>query len=493
VEAAGKRSWGRWSVAATGLGVYALPMAGGTAAVRTSEVDEQGRSASQGSQPDADAAGRLTGRWLGAALLIAAVVVPLFRQQGTPSWKTVWAEDGAIYTQQTVLRGSARTLFEGYNGYLQLPPRLLVIPTPFFSLRYLALYCALAGTITAALLALCVYHFTQGWISSKVLRVALASLVVVAPTMGIDSTATPTNTIWMFLAVLPWALISLEETRRDTVLRAIVVFLAATSSELSLIFVPLAVGWWLYRRTRSALTVGVVFLAGVVVQMVVTSATRGPLAQHYKLATAVPDLLRDISVRVFGVFLFGTNWEADLWHASWVVLVIIGPVLVVTFFGLLMPGAGRRAQVMSGAFVLLAMAAFSTSVWGRGLPSLLLTAGHPDSEGYIRFSTPAIMFMASAFAIVMAPVGAAAFEAKRRIAVVAFVVQITVLAVVCFSVVNARGYDTPWVGRVERAVTEHCIDRTGSKLVTIPNTGVSSYFGGPQGLFPVTVHCSNVR
>ena len=431
----------------------------------------------EASQPGAD----LSGRLVGAALLSAAVLVPLFRQRGTPSWKTVWAEDGGIYTQQTVLRGTARTLFEGYNGYLQLPPCLLVIPTPFFPLRFLAIYCVLAGTITAAMLAWFIYHSTQEWITSKVLRVAVASLVVVAPTMGIDSTANVTNTIWLFLAALPWALISLQETRRDTVLRAIVAFLAATSSALSLIFVPLALGWWFYRRTRSAMTVGVAFLAGVMIQIVVSVSIKAPSAQPNKLATAIPQLLRDICVRVFGVFLFGTRWQADLWHASWLGLVIICPIIVVALLGLLMPGASRRAQVMSASFLVMAILVFSVSVWGRGLVGFLLTNGGVDELGFVRFSTPAIMLVAGAFAILIS-------RLDRRVSLV-FAVQIAILAIVCFSVTNVRGKDSSWISRVDQAQAADCPGR----LVTIPNTiYASNYFRFSNGFFPVTVHCSNL-
>jgi drug/metabolite transporter superfamily protein YnfA len=203
-------------------------------------------------------------RWIGVALLALAVVAPLLRQRGTPSWQTVWAEDGSIYTHQAII-GGFDSLFRGYNGYLQLPARLIAIPTPYFSLRYLGLYMSLAATITGALLAWSLFHLTQSWLPSRLLRVTLASFVVLAPAVGIESTATVTNTIWMFLAVLPWALVSFEERSRDTVLRSALVFLGATSSLLSVIFVPLGVGWVFYRRTRATWAVGAAFIAGLVV------------------------------------------------------------------------------------------------------------------------------------------------------------------------------------------------------------------------------------
>jgi hypothetical protein len=56
-------------------------------------------------------------RWIGALLMAAAVVLPLLRQRGTPSWQTSMGEDATIYTSQAVWHGSLHSLFLGYNGY----------------------------------------------------------------------------------------------------------------------------------------------------------------------------------------------------------------------------------------------------------------------------------------------------------------------------------------------------------------------------------------
>ena len=97
----------------------------------------------------------------GRVLLAAAVLVPLLRQRGTPSWETVWSEDASIYTYQAVWHGSLDSLFRGYAGYLQLPPRLMAVPTPYFSLRYLSVYDALISTVTGALLAWSTYILSR--------------------------------------------------------------------------------------------------------------------------------------------------------------------------------------------------------------------------------------------------------------------------------------------------------------------------------------------
>jgi hypothetical protein len=52
--------------------------------------------------------------WLGVALFGLAVALPLFRQTGTQSWRTIWAEDGSIYFQQAYQHGWLAVLFRGF-------------------------------------------------------------------------------------------------------------------------------------------------------------------------------------------------------------------------------------------------------------------------------------------------------------------------------------------------------------------------------------------
>ena len=282
------------------------------------------------------------------------------------------------------------------------PPRLLAIPTPYFPLRYLSFYLAFIAAITVATLAWSVYPPSRSWLASRLLQVVLASFVVLMPALGFESTANITNTIWMFLAVLPWALISLEEGQRDTVLRSILAFLGATSSALSLLFIPLALGWLVFRRTRSMFIVTISFLVGVSIQGVVTlvspPGTSGP---H-----SISILPRDgISVRVFGVFLLGTRWETDWWRADWRSLVVVAPLATVALLVILGLRANRGAQVMAVAFTVLAVIMFAVPAWGRGTIGLGLIEGHLDGWTDSRFSVVPVMLLASAFSILIAPAG----------------------------------------------------------------------------------------
>jgi len=207
--------------------------------------------------------------WVGALLLLAAVVVPLLRQRGAHSWDTIWAEDGTIYGAQALRSGGFAVVLRGYAGYLQLPPRLVALVVPLVPFRELAVFFALAGSTVSALLAWFVYRQSRGWITSPVLRIALASSIVIGPVLIGENTANITNTIWAFAAVAPWALGSLQDRRISVVGRSVVVFMAATSTALAFIYLPMAIVVIVFRRTRPTLIVVTSFAVGLVVQVAV--------------------------------------------------------------------------------------------------------------------------------------------------------------------------------------------------------------------------------
>ena len=435
----------------------------------------------------------LARRSVGALLLVGAIALPLFRQRGTPSWRTVWAEDGSIYTQQAVNAGPLHVVLRGYNGYLQLPPRLLALPTPFFSLRYLALYCSFISVAVAAALAWGVYHWSKTWVGPRVLRVALASLVVLMPAMGLDSTATITNLIWPFLAALPWALVSREETAGDVVVRSAVVVLAATSSLLAVCFLPLALGWLAYHRTKAALCVTSAFVVGLILQVAVASTTTtpaNPLVAHRSLSN-LANIAEGEGGHVFGTFLFGTRWEMDLGQASGAVAVVLPTVIVAAVFILLAIGANRHAQLAGTALVATAVVVFAGTAWERGPGVYGLNPGSFAENP--RYSVPSVMLLASAMAVLLSNRGGFLRESVRVTCRYLFCVETIVVIAVCFSVVSLRGADPPWIGRVDHVVAE-CAGRPGSALATVPNqTGLSGLAPSSKGLFPVTVPCRNLE
>ena len=420
-------------------------------------------------------------RWTGGAVLFAlAVVAPLLRQVGTASWHSIFAEDGPVYTQQAIQHGGIAVLLRGYAGYLQLPPRLLGALAPYVPYRHLTIYLALAATVTAASLAWFVLWASKGWIASVPMRFVLAALIVVSPVMGKENTANITNTIWLFAAVAPWALVSLQERRRDSVIRAIVAFLAATATALSFVFLPLAIGWVVVRRTRSALVVASSFAAGLAVQGLVMLHTPERTSLVYGNSRSLAQLRDGISVRVFGEFLTGPNPLHPLWLHDWRALVIGAPAVTLLLLAVALLGAGRRAQLMAATLAACAVATFSLAIWSRGTWELFLREGAPLADATMRYSVVPVFLLASAFMVALAPVGVGRRPAARWASWV-LVAQLCVVMVVNFPTHTIDSHQTSWHREVSRIYVTRCDARPTGRLVTIPE------------FLPLVVPCHQLR
>ncbi len=421
--------------------------------------------------------------WIGGLLLTAAIVLPLLRQTGSHSWDTIWAEDGAIYSNQALDHGAFSVLLRGYAGYLQLPPRLIALLVPAVPIRQLALFLAVAASVVNALLAWFVYRQSRGWITSAILRVALASAIVIGPVMLSENTANITNTIWTFAAVAPWALGSLQDRPGSTAARSSVAFLAATSTPLSFLYLPLAALILVTRRTRSNLIVAGSFGAGLLLQGLVVLHTVG---------TGVPplndvsDLVRALGVRVFWFFLLGPNTTGSMRSSPSLTLALLGIVVVVGLFVAASVGAGRRARIAAVALFVTAVAMFAFPIWGRGT-FFLVTQGNMATTGFeARFSVIPIFLLLSA-AMILLDDPARAPGGWARIARIALVAQIVLLAAMNFTGATGRSYFIGsfriprWEALVETAWAQ-CDGEASDQRIKIP----ASY------LFPVTVTCDEL-
>ncbi len=371
----------------------------------------------------------------GTFLVLAAAVVPLFRQTGARSWQTIWAEDGFEYFQQAHQFGGLSVVLRGYGGYLQLPPRLLAIPSTHVPIGDLSMYLAVSGALVGALLAWFVYHVSSGWIPSRPVRLALASLVVVMPVLGVENTANITNLIWVFAATAPWALVSLSERPRDVVVRSVVAFLAATSTSLCFLYLPLAVGLVLLRRTREATIVASAFTVGLVVQ--------GAVILHTKdVVSYIPQSLLDVqrsargitdaaAVHVFVPYLIGSRGVSSSWLMHHDVLAGGSILLFAAIAALLMVGAERQRQLLSAVLVAYAIVAFVLPAWSR-------------RDAAPRYSVIPELLLASAIAVLVADPTRGQTHWIARIGRPLFVAQVVLVVVIGFSVTNYRSESPAW-------------------------------------------------
>ena len=432
---------------------------------------------------------------VGGVLFVLAIVLPLLRQTGTPSWRTIWAEDGSIYFQQAYRHGGLAVLFRGYGGYLQLPPRLLGGISAFIPIGQLALFLAVSAQVVNALLATFVYWASDGWITSRLARLALASLVVLMPVLVHENTATISNTIWTFVAVAPWALVSLAERPLAVSFRSIVAFLAATATALAAIFVPLAIGYALIRKTRATWMVVIAFCTGLAVQAAVVSHTKDDRrhALHaVRQVSRVPEL---ISVRVVAQYLLADKGIGSFWdHRR--LLVVAAPIVLVAILTALLPGATFRIQLLAASFIALAVITFVVPVWGRGTPAVALTAieaptslanstgtAYPGANRSPRFSVVPVMMLASAAGLLLA--GSRRRKSRTtRIWPVVFVAHIALLTIINFSSTNTRSHDRSWSSTVDSAYRTQCAGERPANLITV-STGMGFFF-------PVTLRCGDL-
>jgi hypothetical protein len=286
---------------------------------------------------------------MATALFVAAVVVPLFRQQGVPSWATLWAEDGAVYYRDIAVDGVG-AVFRGYDGYVQFLPRLLMLPTAVLPVEQVARWAALAACVTQAVIAALVYRWSGDHVASRPIRLAIAAMYVVAPQMGYDGTANAANVLAPLLAAVPWALLSRRDGPLDVAGRTVLVLVAGLSSVLALVFIPLGALLAWRRRARPAVTVAAALAAGVVIQQLFMrfSAPRHPPAPNDLL-----QLPTTTALNVFGSWLLGTAPLIDLWLrlAYWLlVLTVVAGVLVLVVAQV---GASRHAKLVAATAVLL--------------------------------------------------------------------------------------------------------------------------------------------
>ncbi len=361
-------------------------------------------------------------------------------------------------------------LFHGYNGYLQLPPRILAAFSTLVPIHDLSVYLALAATTVGALLAWFIYQTTEQWIPSRPVRLALASMVALMPALGAELTANITNVIWMFVAIAPWALVSLAERSWDIALRGLVAALAAASSSLCFLFLPLALGWLLIRRTRPALVVAAAFCSGLVVQGLVslftTSNASALPASFHSVDRTVSAIANDTGLDVFSTYLFGAHGLTGE-H----LLAITGTLVTVAIVAILLFGAGRTHQMLALVFVAYAVVMFVAPAWGRQAASY-------------RYSVIPVMLLASAVAILIADPTRTRDQMIARIGRWLFVAQIVVVSIIGFAGTDYRSQSPEWSGSVTYASHVKCHAAPPDKLVEV-KTDLYNFW-------PVTLPCRDL-
>lgn len=403
-------------------------------------------------------------RPVGTFLFVAAIVLPLLRTPGVPSWDTIWLEDAPIYVEQANSRGPFAVVARSYAGYLQLTPRLLALPTASIPAPWLAVYLAVAATTVGALAALFVYRSTARLVSSPLVRLMVAAMVVIGPAVAVETTATITNTIWTLLAVLPFAFISENDKPGDVAARSAVAFLGATATVLAALFVPLALGYAILRRTRACVTVALTFMFGIVLQAaVVLHAPNAP-----RSGSSLRVLADMFGLRVLGSFLVGERPLDDLWTSIGEPVAILFTLAVVAIFARLLRGAGRANQRVAIILLVYAVLGFVVPALGRGT-DVIGFGPKTYTLNMTRYTISPILWLVTAAAILVDPMRPRdhplGFDGRKVL-----LVQTAIVIAVSFITPTVRGQGPSWRDESARVYQEACGEQPSAEIVRVTTT-----------------------
>ena len=416
-------------------------------------------------------------RSIGSGLLFVAlaVVAQLARQPGHSSRDTVWAEDGRIFTDDALTHHAVSTLLRGYAGYTQFATRALALGTRLFDPRSYATYLAVSAAVVVALLGLVVVRSARSWVTSPVLRWSLGVMVVIAPVMFSELTATITNVGWPFLIAGFWAIASREEGRFDTPLRAATVLLGAVSTVIQIVLLPWAIAMAIYRRRRSDLIVLASLVGGLGIQAIAVKASSAQAAAGQR---DVGRFFEALGLRVLGSLVAGERWIAHLSSTGTIEVGIASLVAVLVMAMLARPGRlDRDRRVLVAGAVITAFGAYVTTVWFRGTSAVDLGVPEGVVMGGGRYSYLPVLLLFSALVVMVDSSG-------RRWLQVLLVAQTAFVIATSLTLANPRSTGPSWTVSVRAAEAECRAD---------PNLATATLPISPEPVWSMQINCDRLR
>ncbi|WP_243063478.1 hypothetical protein [Humibacter sp. RRB41] len=250
--------------------------------------------------PGSTAPSTLRGKGVLAGLLV--VVGTLIGAFHIPpsQWGILWAEDGSVFLHGAWSPATAFDLFQPYQGYLHVAPRLVAM---VIGATVPASAVATGFTIAACAVVALLGTFVFFAVRDRFVSVAIAALVWLAfvglPVGVPETNGNLANLHWYFLAAAAVALLSRTPSRLMRVSGTVIVVLAILSDPLSLYLLPLAaVRLFVYPEPASKLRAGI-FAAAYVVQLtfVVLAPHMGGTRASVTSTIPTPGNLLDLWVR----------------------------------------------------------------------------------------------------------------------------------------------------------------------------------------------------
>ncbi len=212
----------------------------------------------------------------GGMLLAAAVVAVLgvvARQEGVARFRTIWAEDGAVFAQCGFDGSLLRCLATPYDAWVHVVPRLLAAMATAFDPTLLSYVLTALAAIVSALAAVLVARAVVDTTGARATALlAGASLTLVYPAAG-EVGGNITNLHWILLAAAVTVTASTWMGHRFGRADALLVSLTVASSPFGLLIVAIAAIGAILRRPRM---VGVTALTGVIALVQLGVAVANP-------------------------------------------------------------------------------------------------------------------------------------------------------------------------------------------------------------------------
>jgi MFS family permease len=399
-------------------------------------------------------------RWSVLAIALAFPVLTLALlgwHRDAPAWDRLYAEDGRDFIGDAQTLSLGESILTPYNGYLHLLPRLL--GALFVDLDPSA--WGAATSISAALIrvsfALALLVMTRGLVPSLAPRLALVVIALFGGYSAGETLNNICNLQWFLVPVAVVAMMRMSPSRMHAVTATVLSVLAALSSPIAAVIIPLAVVRLIAASRWTDRVAPLAFLPAIAVQLsfVLTQGSRSRPE-----GWSVHNILDSYWLSVMSNTLFGTGptrWIFGAMGWTFVAFVIvliagIGATLIVTrtpHFGAVV------VLVAMSAIVWVGSASFAASAINT-LPgsSLTLTT---------RYAVSPILLLATGLAAAfgLAFGSASGFPPGAR-----RLVRIVTATLGAFAVVAALGaygvgfrerherVGPSWVGEAERIATE---------------------------------------
>jgi hypothetical protein len=294
--------------------------------------------------------------------LVVALVVNLLRTGGHGALDTIWIEDSITFLNQAYNDQFGHVIFRPESGYYQILPKTYAEIAGALPVRYAAPALAVMAAGTWAVVALIAFMASRPYLPTWPLRLLVAAPVVLVPVGHSQADNDVATLHFPALYALFWLMLWQPVTRLGKVVAVVATALAATSSILAVVFIPLAVLRLVAVRSWGKRVVALVYLAGMAVQVggLVLGVSARDQNQKFNLFWALWQYVTVAAPRS----LFGEKWLGGS-------KVDVGGMPTAAY-GVTTPG--ELVLILSALGILVAVAACGLTGLTRPHPPLALLA-----------------------------------------------------------------------------------------------------------------------